>query len=234
MPPPHRAANAKPQPIPTKVNPQHKVDNTNTATSNQNVSVQEKVETYSNTSTPAAQAPLTHPKKTGKVGLNKFKTKSVSIKGTLNPEGKEDNKSKKGNSGNNDDDSIDLSGPKTDFTQAQLNQAWLAFATSFEGKERDSLVATLKAKQPELLENFQLLLKLDNKVQEMELAEIKTDLLTFVRQQLNNFSIQMEMMIEEIQESKQLYTDTEKVKAMMEKNPVLRDLMHRFDLDVGF
>jgi hypothetical protein len=42
----------------------------------------------------------------------------------------------------------------------------------------------------------------------------------------------MQLIIEE--QSTQLYTDTEKVKAMIEKNPVLADLMKKFNLDVGF
>jgi DNA polymerase-3 subunit gamma/tau len=100
--------------------------------------------------------------------------------------------------------------------------------------ERDSFYSTLTSRKPIIIEENQLLLKLDNQVQLLELNELKADLLGFIREQLNNFAIQMNLVIEEQEQSTQLYTDTEKVKAMIEKNPVLADLMKKFNLDVGF
>lgn len=131
-------------------------------------------------------------------------------------------------------DETAINGPVTEFTEQALFASWDAFAKKMKAAERDSFYSTLTSRKPILIEENQLLLKLDNQVQLLELNELKADLLGFIREQLNNFAIQMNLVIEEQEQSTQLYTDTEKVKAMIEKNPVLADLMKKFNLDVGF
>jgi hypothetical protein len=111
---------------------------------------------------------------------------------------------------------------------------WDAYAQIIKKAERDSLYSTLSNRKPEILDDHKLLVKCDNLVQMTELQESRSEFLVFLREKLQNFAIQFELVVEEQAQSTQLYTDTEKVKAMMEKNNVLADLMKKFDLDVGF
>ena len=131
-------------------------------------------------------------------------------------------------------DETAINGPVTAFSEQALFTSWDVFAKKMKEAERDSFYSTLSSRKPSVIEENQLLLKLDNQVQLMELNELKADLLGFIREDLNNFAIQMKLVIEEQEQSAQLYTDTEKVKAMIQKNPVLADLMKKFNLDVGF
>lgn len=131
------------------------------------------------------------------------------------------------------DESV-INGPVTPFTQEALYASWDAYAQKMREAERDSLYSTLSSRKPEIKENNILLVKFDNQVQLIELQEERAEILGFLRNQLNNFAVQFDLIIEEQAQSTQLYTDTEKVKAMIEKNAVLSDLMKKFDLDVGF
>lgn len=168
------------------------------------------------------------PKKINKAaGISKLKTKGVKINTVLSP-GEEQKRKKE------EFDETAINGPVTEFTEAALFASWDAFAKKMKAEERDSFYSTLSSRKPSVIGENQLLLKLDNQVQLMELHEWKADLLGFIREQLNNFAIQMKLVIEEQEQSTQLYTDTEKVKAMIEKNPLLADLMKKFNLDVGF
>lgn len=75
-------------------------------------------------------------------------------------------------------------------------------------------------------------LQLENDIQEAFFNEERTELLRFMRDKLNNFSLQFE--IHKIQGTKKLepYSPQEKYKYMLEKNPHLALLKQKLDLDI--
>ena len=92
----------------------------------------------------------------------------------------------------------------------------------------------MTANAPTLLDNFQIELIIENKIQENQFVNEKIDLLNFLRVQLQNFSIDIVTKHIEQTNKKRLYTSTEKYQHMVEKNPNLEEFRKRFNLDLDY
>ena len=93
---------------------------------------------------------------------------------------------------------------------------------------------TLNKRRPVLGAEFKATFEVENNIQKNELEREKPELMEFLRTRLNNFQFQLETLVLEMEEVKQLYTPQEKFKHMAEKNPALLDLRQRLDLDIDF
>lgn len=82
--------------------------------------------------------------------------------------------------------------------------------------------------------NNVITLLLENPVEEPLLLSLKADLLTFLREKLNNSTLQIESVLETIQTKRIVYTNKEKLEHLIEKNPLLKDLQERMGLDPDF
>jgi hypothetical protein len=117
------------------------------------------------------------------------------------------------------------------FTPEQLKKAWDEFAET-----KKPYVATyhLLTQGFEFREN-KVIVPLHNHFQITLLDEMKLDLLTFLRERLQNDSIQLSGEVKTADDTKKvLYTNREKLDHLMEKNPVLKELKDRFGLDTDF
>ncbi len=124
--------------------------------------------------------------------------------------------------------------PKTPFTQEQLNAKWKSYCYLIQKEGKGGLYATL-TKHPVLVkDNFQLELVLDSEIQELELNASKSNLLSFLRKELNNYQIDLKTIINvNVKETKHL-TNKDKFLQMAEKNPVLNSLRERLGLDIEY
>ncbi len=75
-------------------------------------------------------------------------------------------------------------------------------------------------------------LKLENEIQQSFFNEEKGDLLRFIRQKLNNYSLQFEITITKDKQVLEPYSPQEKFEYMVKKNPHLLELKRRLDLDI--
>ena len=55
-----------------------------------------------------------------------------------------------------------------------------------------------------------------------------------LKEKLNNYRIHYKMVITKTDNTKTPYTDKEKFDAMLQRNPALKDLKDRFDLELDF
>lgn len=74
----------------------------------------------------------------------------------------------------------------------------------------------------------------ENKAIVDEFTAQKPDILDFFRATLNNYSIDFELTINKDKANKKAFTPEEKFEKMSEKNPVLKILRDRLDLEVGY
>ncbi len=74
----------------------------------------------------------------------------------------------------------------------------------------------------------------ENKAIVDEFTAQKPDILDFFRATLNNYSIDFELTINKDKANKKAFTPEEKFEKMSEKNPVLKLLRDRLDLEVGY
>lgn len=118
-----------------------------------------------------------------------------------------------------------------EFSQEQLDKVWLYYTESI-AQQYPNFYSILNSRKALLIEDFQVELSLDNKAQDMTFSERKSDLLEFLRMELKNQQIQFKVNITESENEAKPYTPEEKYKSMVEKNPVLKKLKEKLDLDL--
>jgi hypothetical protein len=115
-----------------------------------------------------------------------------------------------------------------EFNQEQLNDRWKEYLTTLD--DRPNMKSTL-SRTPLLREDGTLLLMIDNHVQEELIRSIKPQLVSWLRRELKNSSIDLFIEINDAGTQKFAYTDGEKFEEMLQKNPDLAILKQRFNLD---
>lgn len=124
--------------------------------------------------------------------------------------------------------------PRTPFTQEQLDAKWKSFCYLVQKDKKASLYATLTKHPVKLEDNFQLKLVLDSEIQAIELSSEKSNLLGFLRRELNNYGVDLVTEVIQHQEESKHLTSKDKFLAMVEKNPVLAELRERLGLDIEY
>jgi len=125
--------------------------------------------------------------------------------------------------------------PQQPVNQLLLDAAWQRYASDLRAKGKQNLAIVLTSKQPVLgVDNLSIEFVINNKAAEEALNEDKTEFLSFLRKELNNYSIQLNIVIAQLEEGKNLYTATDRYKHLSEKNPSINKLRQAFDLDIEF
>ena len=112
-------------------------------------------------------------------------------------------------------------------------QYWQEFAEQKrkEGKQQEFLVLS---QQPELVDELTVQIKLNSSVQIETVDRLKSDLMPFLRNKLNNDLLKLEAELQ-LDESKPLiYTPAEKFKYLADKHPTLKVLQEKLGLDPDF
>lgn len=121
-------------------------------------------------------------------------------------------------------------GANKPFTLEQLRIELHLFADS-----RDNATLGVMLKRDfNLVDGYILKLRLDNQVQMDLLTQMKQDLAVYLRQQLQNNTIQIASEIVESQIERRPYTAQEKFEYLANKNPALWDLKEKLGMDLVF
>jgi DNA polymerase-3 subunit gamma/tau len=174
---------------------------------------------------PAESIPLKKPAETVKMRdiKNDF-TSTTSIKQPL---------SKTTNPELTDEEDLARSEIATPFTQADLFRYWDEYAEKLKN-DSPHLYSTLKSSRPVVEDDWVIGFSIDNKVMDDELTVKKTEMMEFLRNNLNNFKIQLHTRIAETQKTLKPYTDKEKFELMATKNPALKNLREELDLEIEY
>lgn len=92
------------------------------------------------------------------------------------------------------------------------------------------LYSTLNANPPILKENYRIELSIYNAAQETDINNKKPELLGYLRKQLNNTLIDLDLVINKANAEKGVYTEKDKYKKLVEKNPKVDELRKKFGL----
>ena len=121
------------------------------------------------------------------------------------------------------------------FSQEDLNRIWKQFAEEKENISKHNLLSVIRDKKVNLKENFNVCITLDNKVQEEVIKDEKTKLLGYLKTKLENDSIRLTIYVTPPKEKEmKAYTDEDKFKKMVKKNPQLMNLKNKFDLEIDY
>lgn len=114
------------------------------------------------------------------------------------------------------------------FTQEQLAEKWKEFMEKMA--DRPSLCSAL-SNVPEIVNGNKLMLKIGNSVQEEDIRLIKPELISWLRKVLRNSGIELTTEIGKVESERMIFSDSEKLQMMVQKNPDLNELKQKFNLD---
>lgn len=120
-----------------------------------------------------------------------------------------------------------------DFSEEELFKCWNVFAESIQ-KDNPNLYSSITKHMPVKKENYVLELIIDNKVQEDEVNSKKAELLGYLRKELRNYQISLQLVVKDVKSEIRPYTTKEKFNSLAEKNPNLIKLKEQLDLDIDY
>lgn len=119
------------------------------------------------------------------------------------------------------------------FKKEDLLRFWREFAEQKrkEGKPQEALVLT---QDPELVDELTISIKLNSSIQMDTVDRLKSDLMPFLRNKLNNDRLKLEAELDPDESKRLIYTPAEKFKYLAEKHPTLKILQEKLGLDPDF
>jgi hypothetical protein len=157
------------------------------------------------------------------------KVSTISIKGALKSDGNTLNKPEEKEISKLEEPEIKIE--TKDFTQEQLLSAWNLYAESVKA-DKVRLYHILKAAQPVKKDENRIGFDVKNSLQKDAVEKFQSELMGFICSKLSNNTLALDInIIEDSQQQKTLYTDTDKLKYLTEKNPNLNTLKQKFGLD---
>jgi len=121
------------------------------------------------------------------------------------------------------------------FTPEELFRAWNDFGALLNTQGKMAMSAAMLKRPPEIRNGHELVFILDHAALEKELAEVRFDILAYLRSTLSNPSIQLNSMVSKPSgEERKAYTPQEKFKRMAEKNPAIHELKDQLGLDIEY
>jgi DNA polymerase III subunit gamma/tau len=118
----------------------------------------------------------------------------------------------------------------SDFSEDDLITFWKKYAIMVR-ENQPRLYSTLVSGEPIIDENKSIMFSVTNKLQQEAISDIKADLLSFLRKELNNNSITIETVISGKEPETKAYHPEEKFSKLAEKNPILNVFKNKLGLD---
>ena len=119
------------------------------------------------------------------------------------------------------------------FTFDELQVVWGKLIKDLESKKRFSEYVILNRKFT--LDGTTIHLEVDNEIQtDLLTISLRTDVLNFLRKELHNSTIHLEVVVSKEESKTIIYTQADKFKFMAEKNPAMNDLKNILGLDYDY
>lgn len=117
------------------------------------------------------------------------------------------------------------------FTEAELQKSWLSFAENL--KEEKLLKNTMKLYRPKMLGNTVFEVEVNTEINKSYLDDHSVDILSYLRESLQNDDITMTIKISEVTTVKKPLTSREIFDELVQKNQSLQKLSDEFDLELS-
>ena len=121
-----------------------------------------------------------------------------------------------------------------DFSFDFLMKKWKEMISHFKNLEKSNLALNLNINKPELIESNKIKIILSNSSQVELIEQEKINILTYLRNSLNNDLLELETQVKEIDKNDVPYTNSDKYKKMFEENENLAKLGARLGLDPDY
>jgi len=121
--------------------------------------------------------------------------------------------------------------PTEAFTEEQFNTAWTAYIGQLHKKGEKIMASILEMGSPKL-KGTDIQLQFPNETLKLELERAQYPLMEFIRKQLKNFDLKLDITVNEEISKKYAFTDEDKYEKLKEKNPNIELLRRTFGLDI--
>jgi DNA polymerase-3 subunit gamma/tau len=122
---------------------------------------------------------------------------------------------------------------ESDFSDTDFMESWQRFAGTCREKQ-PSFYSTLMARSPEIGKDRMIRLQVDNGVQQEEVNRRKGEILGFLRKDLDNKNIDIQVDIVVHEADRKHFAPEEKFRKMAEKNPAINKLRSQLDLEIDY
>ena len=122
--------------------------------------------------------------------------------------------------------------PTEAFSQEDLNEAWKKYQNLKSEKGEQNIASLFNISSPLLLEEYLIEYSVPNSLNKVELEREFTYFLPFLRERLQNYSLRIQIKINEESEKSFIYTAEEKYERFKEINPAIEQLKKELDLDL--
>ena len=125
--------------------------------------------------------------------------------------------------------------PKDPYTEEQLNMLWRKYAFVIKEKGLETFYNALIKRFPKKINDFNYQFELDNKIQVEYIRVHLDEFHQYLRKELNNYSILIELIISDTVDTSPKYLNSkEKYDVLSGKNPNLIYLKNSLDLDIEY
>ena len=119
-----------------------------------------------------------------------------------------------------------------EFDNDQLNKSWIKFQKKINKEGRKNLASILSINKPEIIKGNLISYTLTNNTNKLELEKNKVDLLNFLKKDLKNDKILLEIRVNKLKEKSFVYTPSEKYDKLKKLNPNIEILRKEFKLNL--
>ena len=204
---------------------QSKKKNKNFVVSSKNDNTSDSEPTVKNNNEPSEDKPAEKEKKESVIELKEVNSvpisKTISILGSLKDE-------------QEFEDKIEISKNSDHFSNDDLQARWKEMNSNFSNKGKTNLVLALNSNKPVLKENYVVEVTLSNTSQVELLNEEKLNILGYLREKMNNDSIDIITNVVQSDKNDTPYTNSDKYKKMYEQNKNLAILGQKLGLDPDY
>lgn len=121
--------------------------------------------------------------------------------------------------------------PKDPFELEDLKTLWTEYIDQLKKERKLNIASILSMNNLEVENSNQILFTVANEMNKAEVNQEMEHLLPFLRKRLNNYEIQIKLIVSEITKEETVSSPTEKYQYLLKLNPALEDLKNKFDLD---
>ncbi len=135
------------------------------------------------------------------------------------------------NSISNDSEIEEVNLPNKSFSKYDLLKSWKSFCKIQEEKGNINISSVLKMNEPSL-ERENIIIKTVNQINKKEIESIGGDILSYLKKELENNSINLKVIIEKNSKKNSVksLSNEEKIKSMIESNSKIKSLIEEFNL----
>ena len=130
---------------------------------------------------------------------------------------------------NADIEQFDL--PNNKFSKLDLLKKWKEFCQIQEKRGNINILSVLKMNEPDL-NNEKIIIKAVNQVNKKEIESISDEILSYLKKELNNYSITLRVKLEKLKKENKpkSLNNKEKLESMIDSNPKFKSLIEEFNL----